>query len=106
MVVWGQGNGMNEGGLHGQKADWATANLEGKRKIGSAGLGPKRFSGRNKRNEFLGCINCFFDLIKGFLEIKSKGLNISKLTLKLIQNRENSNNLFGNFSNLEFLKLV
>jgi hypothetical protein len=31
-----------------------------KREIGSAALGLERLSGRNKRNEFLGCINCFF----------------------------------------------
>jgi hypothetical protein len=45
-------------------------------------------------------------LIQGFLEFKSKGLNISKPNLKWIQNRENSNNLFAKFSNLEIWKLV
>jgi hypothetical protein len=94
-VVWGQANGMNEGGLLGQKADRAAANLEGKREIGAAGLGPKRLLGQNKRNEVLGRVNCFFELIQGFLEFKSKGSNISKPNLKWIQNRENSNNLLG-----------
>jgi hypothetical protein len=32
-VLMGQANGMNEGGLLGQKADWASANLEEKGKL-------------------------------------------------------------------------
>jgi hypothetical protein len=47
-----------------------------------------------------------FELIQGFLEFKSKALNIFKPNLNWVQNRINSNNLFGNFSNTKFWNLV
>jgi hypothetical protein len=91
--------------LHGIEWNWAWAGEKKKENRAYFGLG--QIDSRAEMDRIIGMVaEIDFELIQGFLEFKSKALNIFKPNLNWVQNRINSNNLFGNFSNTKFWNLV
>jgi hypothetical protein len=86
--------------------EWNSAGAGEKKKENIAGFGLGQINSRAKMNWRIGmAAEIDFELIQGFLEFKSKSLNIFKPNLNWNKNRIKSNKLFlciFKYKNLEF----